>query len=117
RAPQSVNTMCNTNWKLHGSASYITGSHAFKVGLDLHRGIQDQVITRNGDYTVTLRNGLPTQLTLFAPVHFRDHVDADLGVFVQDQWTIQRASINAGVRYDYLNASALASDVPANRCL
>jgi len=117
RAPQSFSMMANTNWKLHGSASYITGTHAFKVGLDLHRGIQDQITTRNGDYTVTLRNGSPTQLTLFAPNHFRDQLNADLGIFVQDQWTLHRATLNLGLRYDYLNSSALASDVPANRWL
>ena len=86
-------------------------------GLRFHRGIQEQVITRNGDYTVTLRNGSPTQMTLFAPVNFRDHLDADLGVFAQDQWTVRRASLNFGIRYDYLNASVLAADVPANRWL
>ena len=117
RAAQNYNTMINRNGKLKVAASYITGTHAFKAGMDFHRGIQEQVITRNGDYTVTLRNGLPTQLTLFAPVNFRDHLNADVGVFVQDQWTIGRASLNVGVRYDYLNASALEADVPANRWL
>ena len=117
RAPQSFSMMMNANWKLHGSASYITGTHAFKVGSDLHRGMQDQITTRNGDYTVTLRIGAPTQLTLFAPNHFRDQLDADLGVFAQDQWTLDRATLNVGIRYDYLNSSALASDVPGNRWL
>ena len=36
---------------------------------------------------------------------------------MQDQWTLRRASVNLGLRYDYLNASALEADVPANRWL
>ena len=117
RAAQNYNTMMNKNGKLRLAGSYITGTHAFKAGFDFHSGIQEQVITRNGDYTVTLRQGSPTQLTQFAPVNFRDHLDADTGLFVQDQWTLRRASVNLGIRYDYLNASALEADVPANRWL
>ena len=29
------------------------------------------------------------------------HVSADMGIYAQDRWTIQRATINAGVRFDY----------------
>jgi hypothetical protein len=117
RAPQNFNTMMNKNGKLRFAASYITGAHAVKAGADFLRGIQEQVITRNGDYTVTLLNGSPRSMTLFAPVNFRDHLNADLGLYVQDQWTINRATLNYGLRYDYLNANVLPADVPANRWL
>ncbi len=117
RTAQNYNTMMNKNGKLRFAASYITGAHAFKAGVDFLRGIQEQVITRNGDYTVTLRNGSPTSMTLFAPVNFRDHLNADLGFYAQDQWTVRRATVNYGIRYDYLNANVLAADVPANRWL
>jgi hypothetical protein len=37
----------------------------------------------------------------------------DLGVFVQDAWTIKRMTINAGVRYERFNGSIPAQDAPA----
>ena len=37
---------------------------------------------------------------------------ADLGVYAQDTWTIKRLTINAGLRWDYLNNKVDAQDAP-----
>jgi hypothetical protein len=39
-----------------------------------------------------------------------NNVNADFGLFVQDQWTLKRMTINAGVRYDYFNSSVPAQN-------
>ena len=36
-----------------------------------------------------------------------------VGFFAQDQWTVKRLTLNLGLRFDYLNGSAPAFDVPA----
>ena len=36
-----------------------------------------------------------------------------MGIYVQDQWTIDRLTLNLGVRFDYLNASIPAQTVAA----
>jgi Carboxypeptidase regulatory-like domain len=101
------------------SATYVTGSQAWKVGVDLPDapGIRDRAVSRPGDYAVRVNQGVPNLITLWAPEVFTSRVDADLGVFTQDQWTFRRATINAGVRYDYLTSSIPAQAVPANRWL
>ena len=44
-------------------------------------------------------------------------MDADLGIFAQDQWTVKRLTLNLGVRYDYFRGSVPAQDIAANRWL
>ncbi len=101
------------------AASYVTGTHAFKVGLDLVNGpgVRDRLLYQNGDYTVSLRSGVPVSITLFGPEFYTSRINPDLGVYTQDQWTIGRATLNLGARYDYLRSSVPAQDVPASRFL
>ena len=42
-------------------------------------------------------------------------VNADLGLFAQDRWTIKRLTIEPGVRLDYFNASVPEQREPAGR--
>ncbi len=54
--------------------------------------------------TLQLLNGVPRQVTVFAtPFSFYEILNQNWGAFVQDQWTLKRVTINAGVRLDYLN--------------
>jgi hypothetical protein len=69
--------------------------------------------SRNGDMNYTFRNGVPSQIILFAqPVEQRNDVNADLGVYAQDSWTLRRLTFNYGVRFDYLNASVPEQHLP-----
>ncbi len=100
------------NFNTRFSASYVTGSHAAKVGgtfmrLSAHT-TQDVV---NDGVTLQLLNGQPRQVTVFAtPLSLDEVTKANVGLFAQDQWTIRRMTLNAGVRFDYFN-----SYVPAQR--
>ncbi|MES1254042.1 MAG: carboxypeptidase regulatory-like domain-containing protein [Acidobacteriota bacterium] len=90
---------------LRGSVSYITGSHAFKVGMMDGWGSNDRYTTAN-NYGLWYRfnNGLPNQLTMYAtPYPQATYLNADLGVYAQDRWTINRLTLNLGVRFDYFN--------------
>jgi hypothetical protein len=42
-------------------------------------------------------------------------VNADLGIFLQDTWTMRRLTLNPGVRFDYFDTSIPAQSVPAGR--
>ncbi len=106
-------------WK--ASLSYVTGSHNFKVGFgDLH-GQRYHTQIRGGDVLYRVNNALdpvPNQITLFAtPLTLIENLDADVGVYVQDQWTINRLTLNMGVRYDYFRGSVPAQSLPATRFL
>jgi hypothetical protein len=97
------------------SASYVTGSHAAKVGFRLMQSeaYADRLVTGNG-VTLQLRNGAASQVTQYAtPIQFNEKLKANIGIFGQDQWTVKRLTVNAGVRFDYLNAYIPAQTLPA----
>ena len=118
RAPSREKHPLNRNRNFHTrfSLSYVTGSHAFKAGMTTVRGRRDRQADRNGDAHYTLRNGVPQSLTLFAtPYKYDERLNLNYGLFVQDQWTIDRMTLNLGVRFDHLHASVPAQDILATR--
>ena len=56
-------------------------------------------------------NGVPNRITLYArrrrqrPVDLKSDIDANLGVYAQDKWTIGRLTPSYGLRYDYFKSS------------
>ena len=42
-------------------------------------------------------------------------VDADIGLYAQDSWTIKRLTVNAGLRFDYFRGEIRATDMPGGR--
>ena len=98
------------------AVSYVTGSHAFKTGTNWRYivGATDKITNHSTNYT--FRNQVPTSITLFAdPFLYRQHQNADLGLFVQDQWTIKNLTLNIGLRLDYMNESVDPQQLPAGR--
>lgn len=87
--------------------AYVTGAHALKIGMN--DGFGSAVNgTRLATPPVSYRfnNGVPNQITLqAAPVTTRIDVDHDLGLYVQDKWTRDRATMTFGVRYDHIAVS------------
>src|SRR5262249_19103992 len=91
------------------------------TGFGLLRGRRRHTREMGGDVTYRLTNstnGVPNQLTEWAtPLEWLEDLNADLGVFVQDQWTAKRLTLNLGLRYDYFNASVPAHLQPETRFL
>ena len=86
------------------SLSYVTGSHAFKVGMTLQEGPAITDVYTNHDTTLIVRNGAPFQVQVrTTPYTARERLVADLGIYAQDTWTINRLTANLGIRWDYLN--------------
>src|SRR5262245_53475761 len=104
-------------FKQRFSMSYITGSHHFKVGMAAEENLTRLTWTDRGPtpYMYTFRNSLPISLTEFAsPVIGGElKIRPDLGVFAQDQWTLHRLTIDAGLRYEYHRVYADALTTPA----
>ena len=116
--------------------SYVTGSHNVKVGTQWTWGQRRtsnyfwgaaEDIRFNGlsegsaqlhqytDVTYTFRNGSPNSVNYFIPTTSIDRVRLNLGTFVQDQWTVNRLTLNLGARFDYLNGYIPAQHVPASK--
>ncbi|HMD37299.1 MAG TPA: TonB-dependent receptor, partial [Vicinamibacterales bacterium] len=109
------------------AVSYVTGSHASKVGITLSEGPRHELARVNGDMTLVYNTSTtnclagepvpcsaPIQAILTAsPRDAHERLNADLGIYAQDQWTINRFTINAGLRFDYLNAKLEEQNFPA----
>ena len=99
------------------SLAYVTGAHSFKSGVQMFTGsnnIGGPDVTNNQPYQYILRNGVPVGLNLAAyPHHHVAKVKMDLGLYVQDQWTMNRWTVNGGLRFDYLNGYNPAQCRPA----
>lgn len=85
-----------------GSVSYVTSTHAFKVGADLLHGTDTNFNSFN-DSGIQYRfnNGTPNQITEFATPYQLAWSATELGLFAQDRWTRGRLAIDAGLRFDY----------------
>lgn len=97
------------------AVSYITGSHAFKGGMQTMTG-QNQIRLVAPLYNVQyiFRNRAPQQLRQGAFPHSQlNRLKLMLGLYAQDQWTIGNLTLNLGVRFDYLNAYNPAQTRPA----
>jgi len=86
------------------SLTYVTGSHAFKVGMTLQEGPAITDVYTSHDTALTVRNGAPFQVTVrTTPYTARERLVADLGIYAQDTWKFDRLTANLGIRFDYLN--------------
>ena len=97
------------------AASYVTGSHALQTGMTFGRGLRITRLFYIGDFTATFRDNRPLNATLRIPTDQHERIAGDLGVWVQDKWTIRRATLNLALRYDGFNGKVDAQDLPAGR--
>jgi hypothetical protein len=105
-APQSQSKLFIHTFRTATSATYVTGSHAFKVGMQLGLGYQDNPTWVHGDMIQQYRNGVPDSiLARNTPVNPSVSVESDFALYAQDSWTMQRLTINAGLRFDHFNGS------------
>ena len=84
------------------SMSFVTGSHSLKVGFSDTWARTVSTSDSNSSYMqFRFNGGIPNQVTLYGvPTRGESLVKGEVGVFAQDRWTIQRWTLNAGVRYD-----------------
>jgi hypothetical protein len=98
-----------------GSASYVTGSHSFKFGGTVSEGQWRLLSQYTGNVEpITYNAGVPVSVTLRLPSDRRDSIKADTGLYAQDRWTIKRATLNLGLRYDWFIGETDPSSIPAS---
>ena len=103
--PSYNDVLDNDRYVQRFSASYVTGSHAFKMGIQVQEGVANRGTQIQGDVTYSFLRGVPNQVTQFATAYLqKERLMPDLGLFVQDQWALKRLTLNYGLRFDYLNA-------------
>src|SRR5206468_10365612 len=85
------------------SGSYVTGSHAVKVGLNFLRGSDQRKNESHADINQLVFvnvNGVPTANSVLVrntPVpQLKNDLNANVGLFIQDKWTIDRFTLTPG---------------------
>jgi len=100
------NTTRVPNYFYRGALSYVTGTHNLKVGFNRVHGYLHQRFYNFQPYTYRFNNGVPNQVTIWAtPWENRAHLDNDLGFFAQDRWTLDRWTLQGGLRFDVFQTS------------
>jgi carboxypeptidase family protein len=109
-------------WNTIANVSFVTGSHNMKAGINQQMGYQTTQNEAHGDTSVliyaTSTTGVVTSQTatlLNTPYTRRENLNANLGLFAQDKWTLSRLTLTYGARYDYFNASTPEQTAVAGR--
>lgn len=98
------------------SLSYVTGSHSFKTGIYMEEVISNTGYRTHGDIQYRFAGATPITVEQYAtPFIARERLLPDLGLYAQDQWTIDRLTLNLGVRVDYIRGIVPAQDVAATQ--
>src|SRR3989441_3001106 len=98
------------------SATYVTGSHQIKFGIQDTFGIAQLDNIANGDAYYQYRNGIPLNILVYnTPTYAKPRLNHDLGIYGTDTWHINRVSVTAGVRGEYLSAQVDPQSAPAGR--
>jgi hypothetical protein len=102
---------------------YIKGRHSIKTGLFYmyglgggHRVYTERSPSQIGGLPLSYSffNGSPRSLTQFgSPNHTVQQLNPDLGIFVQDQWRLNRLTVSAGVRFDWVRETIVGQNVAA----
>ena len=103
-------TSWTKNWGTAASASYVTGTHAFKTGMTYGWGTNSTTRAGNGQIQqLNFNNTRPISVVVRnTPYTAQQKVKVDFGTYGQDQWTMKRLTLNFGGRFDHFN-----SEVPA----
>ena len=106
----------NFRYMIISNAAYVTGSNALKAGFQWHIGQTWNTADTNGDLTERFRDGVPDSVIVYnTPARLYNLMGADMGLYVQDSWTLRRVTINPGVRWEYFNSAAQPNAVEAGR--
>ncbi len=100
-------TLPRRQYQTRFSVAYLTGSHNFKSGVQLRNAKIGDIENLGHDllmhgtavqYRLSTSH-VPNQLTLLdGPWNFEDNI-RDIALFAQDQWTLRKLTVNAGLRY------------------
>jgi hypothetical protein len=102
--------------QLAGSVSYVTGTHNLKMGFQDTFGPVHAYRLYNGDLVMNYVNGKPSTVTVYnTPVVSKPNDKYDVGLYVQDAWTIKRLTLNPGVRVQYFKSEMQETSMAAGR--
>jgi hypothetical protein len=98
------------------SMSYVTGGHNAKIGFQYNWGTYINTRETNGDLQQVYSNGVPISVTVYnTPLRYKDALLGDLGIYAQDTWSLNRLTVNAGLRFETLKHEVSKQESGAGR--
>src|SRR5438874_3670726 len=95
-----LNQTDGANWFFN--ASYVTGAHSIKVGYQGNWWRDDREIHANTqNLAYSFLGGRPTGITEYANPYFNNARATMASFFAQDQWTVNRLTLQGAIRYDH----------------
>ena len=74
-----------------------TRPYSSSMGLQLLSGVPSSVVLNTNPFTTTT------------------NVNADMGIYAHDKWTVRRLTLTGGIRFDYFNLGIPAQSAAASR--
>jgi len=103
-------------YNMQGAISYVTGAHTVKTGVQYNWGPYENTRETNADLQQVYLSGVPSTVSIYnTPLRYKDALVADVGIFAQDTWVLRRLTVNAGLRWEYLNSEVSAEESGAGR--
>jgi hypothetical protein len=97
-----------------GTVTYIRGAHEMKAGGSFFRAESYNPSQPFGYAAYTYRDGVPVQASLSLPRTQTDTLNADIGLWVQDRWRLDRLTVNYGLRLDMIRTGWPEQVLPPN---
>jgi hypothetical protein len=106
-------------YNLQGSASYVTGSHNLRFGFQHSWGRDGNTLRQNADLVQNYLGGVPATVTLESTAnpktYWTERLNANLGIYAQDQWTFKRLTLGYALRWEYINEQVDGQPTQAGR--
>ncbi len=103
-------------YNLSAATSYVTGSHSIKVGFQDSFGPYRRYNNANADLYQIYNNLAPLQVTVLnTPLEVAEYLDANLGLYGQDSWRLNKLTLNFGVRFDHVKQHIVGQNAQVGR--
>jgi hypothetical protein len=104
------------HYSLASSASYVTGSHTMKAGIQYrYQYVENMAQGGNADLVTQFRNGVPDSVITSAVPYIAKFHANETGLYAMDSWTMSRLTINPGIRFDYFRGGVDPTTSAAGR--
>lgn len=112
----AISSGISKTWTANLSGTFILGQHTVRAGMTFFRGSQLAQERLVGDLALNYERvgGVltPSNIYAYIPQDSVANVDADWGLYVQDQWTLRRFTIKPSLRLDVLQTSVPDQRMP-----
>jgi len=103
-------------YNVMGAVSYITGTHSIKVGFLDSWGPYRRWNTANADLYQVYNAGQAVSVTVLnTPLQTGEYLDANMGIYAQDAWRVNKFTLNYGIRYDHVRQHVMGMPAQTGR--